>query len=122
MNLNKRDQKEILEYLKHITSELTDAYNSTPDTSENSDALYFIDTARDLVDELTINVEDTVTFVNNELPPHNVMFAGHDELSHNDLAFSPGETFEVTFHEAGDYNFQCDPHAGAGMKGVIHVQ
>ena len=72
--------------------------------------------------ELTINVEDTVTFVNNELPPHNVMFAGHDELSHNDLAFLPGETFEVTFHEAGDYNFQCDPHAGAGMKGVIHVQ
>ena len=66
MNLNKRDQKEILEYLKHITSELTDAYNSTPDTSENSDALYFIDTARDLVDELAINVED-----NQEVPvPH----------------------------------------------------
>ena len=69
MNLNKRDQKEILEYLKHITSELTDAYNSTPDTSENSDALYFIDTARDLVDELTINVED-----NQEAPvPHEDM-------------------------------------------------
>mgnify|MGYP003139187328 CR=1 FL=1 len=66
MNLNKRDQKEILEYLKHIASELTDAYNSTPDTSENSDALYFIDTARDLVDELAINVED-----NQEVPvPH----------------------------------------------------
>ncbi len=63
--------------------------------------------------ELTVNVGDTVTFVNNELPPHNVMFAGHDELSHNDLAFSP---------KAGDYDFQCDPHAGAGMKGVIHVQ
>ena len=46
MNLNKRDKVEILEYLKLITSELTDAYNSTPDTSENSDALYFIDTAR----------------------------------------------------------------------------
>ena len=72
--------------------------------------------------ELTINVEDTVTFVNNELPPHNVMFAGHDELSHNDLAFSPGERIEVTFEKAGDYDFQCDPHAGAGMKGVIHVQ
>ena len=66
MNLNKKDQKEILEYLKHITSELTDAYNSTPDTSENSDALYFIDSARDLVDELAINVED-----NQEVPvPH----------------------------------------------------
>ena len=34
--------------------------------------------------ELTVNVGDTVTLVNNEQPPHNVMFAGHDELSHND--------------------------------------
>ena len=72
--------------------------------------------------ELTVAVGESVTFVNNELPPHNVMFAGHDELSHNDLAFSPGESFEVTIHEPGDYAFQCDPHAGAGMKGVIHVQ
>ena len=55
---NIMNKKEILEYLKLITGELTDAYNSTPDTSENSDALYFIDNARDLVDELTINVED----------------------------------------------------------------
>ena len=23
--------------------------------------------------------------------------------------------------EAGNYEFQCEPHAGAGMKGVIHV-
>ena len=72
--------------------------------------------------ELTINVGDTVTFVNNELPPHNVMFAGHDELSHPDLAFMSGEQFPVTFAEVGDYEFQCDPHAGAGMKGVIHVK
>ena len=72
--------------------------------------------------ELTINVGDTVTFVNNELPPHNVIFADHDELSHGDLAFTAGESFDVTFEQAGDYAFQCDPHAGAGMKGVIHVQ
>ena len=71
--------------------------------------------------EVTVKVGETVTFVNNELPPHNVMFTGHDELSHNDLAFSPGESWEVTFEKAGDYEFQCDPHAGAGMKGVIHV-
>ena len=72
--------------------------------------------------ELTIAVGDTVTFVNNELPPHNVIFADHDELSHGDLAFTAGESFDVTFEQAGDYAFQCDPHAGAGMKGVIHVQ
>ena len=72
--------------------------------------------------ELTINVGDTVTFVNNELPPHNVIFADHDELSHGDLAFVAGESFDVTFEQPGDYAFQCDPHAGAGMKGVIHVK
>ena len=60
MNLNKRDQRQILEYLKHITNELTDAYNTAPDTPETSDTLYYIDSARDLVDELTINVEDNL--------------------------------------------------------------
>ena len=71
--------------------------------------------------EVTVNVGDTVTFTNGELPPHNVVFAGHDELSHPDLAFMSGEQFPVTFTEAGDYEFQCEPHTGAGMKGVIHV-
>ena len=72
--------------------------------------------------ELTVDVGETVTFINNELPPHNVMFADYPELSHGDLMFTGGESFDVTFEKAGDYPFQCDPHAGAGMKGVIHVQ
>jgi len=72
--------------------------------------------------EVTVSVGETVTFINGELPPHNVIFASHDELSHPDLAFMSGEQFPVTFPEAGDYEFQCDPHAGAGMKGVIHVE
>ena len=72
--------------------------------------------------EVTVSAGDTVTFVNGELPPHNVVFAGHDELSHPDLAFMSGEQFPVTFTDAGDYEFQCEPHAGAGMKGVVHVQ
>ena len=71
--------------------------------------------------ELTVAVGESVTFVNNELPPHNVMFADYPELSHSDLAFTAGESFDVTFEKEGDYFFQCDPHAGAGMKGVIHV-
>ena len=72
--------------------------------------------------ELTVNSGDTVTFVNGDLPPHNVVFLEHEELSHPDLAFMSGEQFPVTFDKAGDYEFQCEPHAGAGMKGVIHVQ
>ena len=50
--------KDILEYLETIRSELTDAYNTAPDTSETSDTLYYIDSARDLVDELTDRLED----------------------------------------------------------------
>ena len=72
--------------------------------------------------ELTVSAGDTVTFVNGDLPPHNVVFLDHPELSHPDLAFMSGEQFPVTLTEAGDYEFQCEPHAGAGMKGVVHVK
>ena len=72
--------------------------------------------------EVTISAGDTVTFTNGDLPPHNMVVADHPELSHPDLAFVGGESFDVTFTDVGDYEFQCEPHAGAGMKGVIHVQ
>ena len=72
--------------------------------------------------ELTISAGDTVKFINGELPPHNMVVKDHPELSHTDLAFMGGESFEVTFPESGDYEFQCDPHAGAGMTGIIHVE
>ena len=71
--------------------------------------------------EITIAAGETVTIVNGDLPPHNFVVADHPELSHPDLAFTGGESFDVTFDTAGDYEFQCEPHAGAGMKGVIHV-
>ena len=71
--------------------------------------------------ELTIAAGDTVTVINGDLPPHNFVVADHPELSHPDLAFVGGESFDVTFNDPGDYEFQCEPHTGAGMKGVIHV-
>jgi len=71
--------------------------------------------------EISIAAGDTVTIVNGDLPPHNFVVADHPELSHPDLAFMGGESFDVTFDTVGDYEFQCEPHAGAGMKGVIHV-
>ena len=55
MNLTKQ---EILNYLELVNSELTDAYNTGSTEPENSDSLYFIDVARDLVDELTTRLED----------------------------------------------------------------
>tara|TARA_Y100001970_G_C13570532_1_gene525971 strand:- start:13 stop:363 length:351 start_codon:yes stop_codon:yes gene_type:complete len=72
----------------------------------------------------TINISagDTVKFINNKLAPHNAVFDGHEEYSHPDLAFAPGESWEETFSTAGTYEFYCEPHRGAGMVGKVIVQ
>ncbi len=70
---------------------------------------------------ITISTGDTVKFVNNKLAPHNAVFDGHDELSHPDLAFAPGESWTETFSEAGTFEFYCEPHRGAGMVGKVIV-
>ena len=72
--------------------------------------------------EVTINAGESVHFINNQLPPHNVIVEGHDELNHEALAMLPGEDFEVAFPEPGDHTYWCGPHKGAGMIGTIHVQ
>ena len=72
--------------------------------------------------EVTVNAGETVTFVNNALPPHNIIVDGRADLSRESLMFSPGETQEIVFADKGDFNFKCAPHEGAGMKGVVHVE
>ena len=49
------NKKEILNYLELINDELTDAYHLS-DTPETADALSSIDTAQDLLLELTNNI------------------------------------------------------------------
>ena len=71
--------------------------------------------------EIIIDAGESVTFTNGDLPPHNMVVTDHPELSHPDLSFVGGESFTITFDETGDYEIQCEPHAGAGMNGVIHV-
>ena len=70
---------------------------------------------------VNISSGDTVKFVNNKLAPHNAVFDGNDDLSHPDLAFAPGESWERTFSSAGTYEFYCEPHRGAGMVGTVVV-
>ena len=66
--------------------------------------------------EVTISAGESVHFVNNMLPPHNVIVEDHPELGHESfLAMMPGEEFDVAFPEAGDYTYWCGPHKGAGM-------
>lgn len=77
--------------------------------------------------KVTIKAGDTVKWINNKLPPHNVVFDSSkvknaDKLNHKGLLFSPGESFEVTFAEPGEYPYYCEPHRGAGMAGTITVE
>ena len=51
-----------------------------------------------------------------------LFFDGHEELSHADLAFAPGESWEETFDTAGTYDYYCEPHRGAGMVGKVVVE
>lgn len=71
--------------------------------------------------DLSVSAGETVHFVNGMLPPHNVVVEDHPELSHEGLLFSPGESFDITFSDAGEYTFWCAPHKGAGMIGHVHV-
>lgn len=71
--------------------------------------------------DVTINAGDTIHFVNNMLPPHNIIVEGRADLSRESLMFNPGESQDILFADAGDYNFFCGPHQGAGMIGIVHV-
>ena len=71
--------------------------------------------------EITISAGDTVHFINESLPPHNIIVEARPDLSREALLFAPGESQDVVFADAGDYNFFCGPHQGAGMTGVVHV-
>ncbi|WP_107670817.1 plastocyanin [Cyanothece sp. BG0011] len=72
--------------------------------------------------KVEISPGDTVKWVNNKLAPHNVVVEGSSKLSHKGLVFSPGETFESTFNEPGEYTYYCEPHRGAGMVGKVIVK
>lgn len=71
--------------------------------------------------EVTISAGETVSFVNDMLPPHNIIVEGRPDLSRESLMFSPGESQDVVFSDPGDYTYWCGPHKGAGMIGTIHV-
>jgi len=79
---------------------------------------------------VTIKKGDSVTWKNNAGFPHNVVFdedecpsgVDVDKLSNEDYLNAPGETVTRTFNVAGEYNYYCEPHQGAGMAGKIIVQ
>ena len=85
--------------------------------------------------KLTIQPGDTVEWVNNKVPPHNVVFDAAKNpsksadlakcMSHKQLLMTPGQEVKTTFPEdtpEGDYTYYCEPHRGAGMVGTISVK
>ncbi len=85
--------------------------------------------------KLTVKPGDTVTWVNNKMAPHNVIFDANTipskdkdlaaKMSHDQLTFAPGENYSTTFTAdmpAGDYSYYCAPHRGAGMVGTITLE
>ena len=73
-------------------------------------------------DNISITAGETVHFVNGMLPPHNIIVEGRVDLSRESLMFTPGESQDIIFADAGDYDFFCGPHQGAGMIGHLHVE
>ena len=71
--------------------------------------------------DVTISAGETIHFVNDMLPPHNIIVEGRADLSRESLMFNPGESQDIIFADTGDYTFFCGPHQGAGMTGTIHV-
>lgn len=84
---------------------------------------------------LTISPGDTVDWVINKVPPHNVVFdtAPMDtaqketvkDFPKPKLMIAAGDTYTITFPAdapPGRYPYYCTPHRGAGMVGEIVVQ
>lgn len=86
-------------------------------------------------EKLEIQPGDTVKWVMNKVPPHNVIFEGDriptsdkalaQQISHQKLLFKPGDSYQTTFSKdmpSGIYPYYCQPHRAAGMAGQIIVK
>ena len=84
---------------------------------------------------LEIEPGETVKWVMNKVPPHNVIFEGDrvpnankalaKEISHKKLLSTPGASYQTTFEEdipSGSYPYYCEPHRAAGMAGKIIIK
>ncbi|MBD2356375.1 plastocyanin [Tolypothrix sp. FACHB-123] len=85
--------------------------------------------------KITVKPGDTIEWVNNKVPPHNIVFDAAlnpaksgdlaKSLSHKNLLMNPGQKQTTTFAAdapTGEYTFYCEPHRGAGMVGKVVVE
>lgn len=78
---------------------------------------------------VTVKKGDTVRFIADGKAAHNASFPPAENAGKSNLPgpgpflTTAGQTYDVPVTmDAGTYNFQCDPHAAMGMKGVLTVQ
>ena len=79
--------------------------------------------------KITICKGDSVKWINNKGGPHNVVFdednipSGVDQeaISMSEQLGEEGDTFSMSFDTAGDYDYYCEPHRGAGMNARLVV-
>ncbi|WP_302080386.1 halocyanin domain-containing protein [Salinibaculum rarum] len=53
---------------------------------------------------------------------HNVVAEDETFTSGDEYVSEEGYTYNYTFEETGNYNYYCQPHKGAGMKGAVIVE
>lgn len=101
-----------------------DTATTAPETSETSAAPAGDDAPEvDIVDfafapeEVVVAAGTTVTWTNQDDATHSVAVSALDEES-DDLA--QGDTFEITFDEAGEYPYLCGIHNN--MVGTVTVE
>ena len=71
--------------------------------------------------ELSVAVGTTVTWINDDIAPHTVTsgnFPEHDGLFDSSV-FMSGYTFEITFSDAGTFDYYCFVHPW--MAGTVNV-
>jgi len=79
-------------------------------------------------ESITIKSGDTVTWVNVDGIPHDVIFnevpegASNEDLSHPDLWSTIGQNVSSTFTVPGTYEYYCTPHRALGMLGTVIVE
>ena len=67
--------------------------------------------------QITVNVGDTVTWVNQDAPKHDVVA---DSGEFKSSLFDKGQSWSFTFAKAGTYPYHCSIHPG--MIGTVIVQ
>ena len=103
------------------TAEATTESSSPAEAGSTADgATVMIDRSRFGTPELRVAVGTTVTFVNNDPFAHTVTSRDDSAVQFDSGQFANGETFEVTFEEAGEFAYFCQIHPT--MRAVVIVE